>query len=102
MAMGAQKMVNQLMEKEGRSNRRRIERVLLIQQANRKLMEGQEMNIQQCRSMFNAEQPLQPLTERIRRDDNGERSQRIGSFELSDILDNGHLQIRMEGPGNNL
>src|ERR687889_2059718 len=97
-----QEVVNQFMEKERGPDGRRIERILLCQQTDRKLMEGQKMNVHQCKSVLDAEQPLQPLPQSIGRNDDGKRSQRVGNFELPNILDKSDLQIRMERSGNNL
>jgi hypothetical protein len=78
-----------------------IESTDFLQQADAKLIKGQEMNIQQGKPALHTEQPFQAALERIGRNDDGNGIKRVGRLELLHLFNQRPFKVRMEGTSNN-
>jgi hypothetical protein len=92
-------MMHQFLEEEWGANRDRIEGSGFLQQAYGKLKERQKMNVQQRGFVLDAKQPLEPLSEGSRRNDDRERGKWVCGLDLLNVFDQRQLKVGMKGPG---
>src|SRR5574338_153006 len=89
-------MVHEFMEIERRLQAAEVERLTLAQQAQGKLMEGQNMNLDQGKALSQAQQAFQVIAQRVRWHDDGKRSERVGRFQPAEIRDKGGFKMGMK------
>ncbi|MEK7267988.1 MAG: hypothetical protein AAB093_01160, partial [Nitrospirota bacterium] len=80
---------------------RAAQRVLFVIEMQRELVKREDAHIEQRELLLDAQEPFHTVTERIGGNDNSERSERIGGFELPDLLNQGELKVGVERTGDN-
>jgi hypothetical protein len=89
-------MVHEFMKIQRGLQTSEVEWVPLAQQTQCQLVEGQNMDIDQGKALFQAQQAFQVIAQRFRRNDDCQWSKRLARFQPAEIGDKGGFKIWME------